>query len=140
MQTKEKKNIIFVRLSPKESIVEQIKDACKTHNVSSAVILSGIGQLEKAEIGYFKEKGDYSPETFEKPLEILSISGNICKKENEYLPHLHIVLGDEKKNSVGGHLLKGTVSVTAEIVILKTNVDFKREFDETTGLQNMVLE
>ena len=140
MQTKEKKNIIFLRLMPKENIIEQLKETCKKHNITSAVVLSGIGQLEKVELGYFKEKGDYSPELFEKPLEILSISGNICKQGNDYLPHLHIALGDEKKNSIGGHLLNGTVSITAEIVILKTNVDFKRKLDETTGLQNMILE
>ena len=88
----------------------------------------------------YKEKGNYSPETFEKPLEILSISGNICKQKNDYLPHLHIVLSNEKKNAIGGHLLNGTVSITAEIVILKTNVVFARELDESTGLQNMILE
>jgi len=140
MQTKEKKNIVFVRLMPKENIIEQLKETCEKYDITSAVVLSGIGQLEKVELGYFKEKGDYSPETFEKPLEILSISGNICKQKTDYLPHLHIVLGDKKKNSIGGHLLNGTVSITAEIVILKTNVDFKRELDETTGLQNMILE
>ncbi len=140
MQTKEKKNIIFLRLMPGENIIENLKETCEKHGVTSAVLISGIGQLGKAEIGYFKEKGNYSPETFEKPLEILSISGNICKQEKDYLPHLHIVLGDENKNSIGGHLLNGTVSVTAEIVIMKTNVDFKRETDEDTGLQNMVLE
>jgi uncharacterized protein len=140
MQSKEKKNIVFIRLMPKENLIEKIKQACKKHDISSAVVLSGIGQLDKAELGYFKEKGNYSPEIFEKPLEILSISGNICKQEDEYLPHLHIVLGDEKKKALGGHLLNGTVSVTAEIVILKTNIDFKRELDENTGLQNMILE
>ena len=140
MQSKEKKNIVFVRLMPEESLIEQLKEACKNHNISSGVVLSGIGQLGKVELGYFKEKGNYSPETFEKPLEILSLSGNICKQGGDYLPHLHIVLGTEKKNAIGGHLLNGTVSITAEIVIIKTNVDFSRQLDETTGLQNMILE
>jgi len=140
MQSKEKKNIVFIRLMPGETLIEQIKEACEKHNISSAVVLSGIGQLGKVEIGYFVEKGNYSPETFEKPLEILNLSGNICKQDNDYLSHLHIVLGDEKKSSLGGHLINGTVSITAEIVILKTNVDFKREPNETTGLQDMILE
>ena len=140
MQSKEKKNIVFIRLMPGETLIEQIKEACEKHNISSAVVLSGIGQLGKVEIGYFVEKGNYSPETFDKPLEILNLSGNICKQDNDYLSHLHIVLGDEKKSSLGGHLINGTVSITAEIVILKTNVDFKREPNETTGLQDMILE
>lgn len=140
MQSKEENNIIFARLMPKDDLVEKIKQTCKKHDISSGVILSGIGQLQMAELGYFKEKGNYSPEKFEKPMEILNLSGNICKQRDEYLPHLHIVLGDDKKNAIGGHLLNGTVSVTAEIVIFKTDVTFRRETDGKTGLKNMILE
>jgi len=32
------------------------------HNIDSGVIISGIGQFEKVELGYFKCKGDYSHE------------------------------------------------------------------------------
>ena len=43
MQTKEKNNIIFIRLFPDEDLNEQLKKACRDHNVESAVIISGIG-------------------------------------------------------------------------------------------------
>ena len=140
MQSKETKNIIFMRLFPNEEINEQIKKVCKIYNVKTAVVLSGIGQVKNVKLGYFKKKGDYSPETFEKPLEILSLTGNICKQGNEYIPHLHIVLGDEKKNSLGGHFIEGIISVTAEIVLLKTDVNAKRKIEEETGLQGLLLE
>ena len=140
MQSKETKNIIFMRLFPNEEINEQIKKVCKIYNVKTAVVLSGIGQVKNVKLGYFKKKGDYSPETFEKPLEILSLTGNICKQGNEYIPHLHIVLGDEKKNSLGGHFIEGIISVTAEIVLLKTDVNAKRKIEEETGLQGLFLE
>ena len=61
MQTLEKKNIIFLRLFPDEDVNEKIKQACKKYDVKTAVVLSGIGQLKKAKLGYFKEKGNYSP-------------------------------------------------------------------------------
>ena len=140
MQTLEKKNIIFLRLFPDENVNEKIKETCKKYNVKTAVVLSGIGQLKKTKLGYFKEKGDYFPEEYEKPLEILSLTGNICKEDDDYLLHLHIVLGNEKKNAIGGHFIEGTIGIIGEIVLLKTDIHIKREYDDETGLKTLVLE
>jgi hypothetical protein len=140
MQSKEKKNLIFIRLFEDEEVLEQIKKVCKTHSVKTAVIISGIGQIKNSKLGYFRKKGDYSPEKFKKPLEILSLSGNICKQNNDYIIHVHTVLGDEKKKALGGHLIEGKISVTAEIVLLKTSVEIKRKLDNKTGLQALNLE
>ena len=38
------------------------------------------------------------------------------------LLHFHIVLGSENKNAIGGHFIDGTISITGEIVLLKTNI------------------
>jgi len=103
-------------------------------------VISGIGQLKNIKLGYFKEKGDYAPQLFKYPKELLSLSGNICKEKNEYLLHLHAVLGDENKKAIGGHFIDGIVSVTAEIVILKTDLDIKRKTDKETGLKNISLQ
>ena len=91
MQSKEKDNLIFVRLFPDEDIYECLKEACKKHNVETAVVLSGIGQLKHFKLGYFKEKGNYVPQLFEKPHELLSLTGNISKQGEEYnLSLIHI--------------------------------------------------
>ena len=140
MQSKERKNIIFIRLYPDEDINKQLIEACKLHDVKVAVILSGIGQLKTAELGYFKEKGDYSPEKFNKPLEILSLTGNICKQDSEFILHIHAVLSDEKKNAIGGHFIDGKISVTGEIVLLKTDIGIERRANEKTGLKDLYLE
>lgn len=139
MQTKEKKNVIFVRLFPDEDINEQLKKACEFHDVKTAVVISGIGQLKNVQLGYFKGKGDYAPETFDGAFELLSLNGNICRQDGEYILHLHVVLGNERKSSIGGHLISSTVEITNEIVLLKTNLGFKRELDEKTGLKAMTL-
>lgn len=140
MKSNEMNNIIFIRLFQDEDVNEQLKEACKLHDVKTAIVLSGIGQVKEVKLGYFKEKGDYVPETFNKPLEILSLSGNICKQNNDYLLHLHIVLGDKKKNTVGGHFMEGKISITGEIVLLKTLNDVYRKFDNNTGLKALILE
>jgi predicted DNA-binding protein with PD1-like motif len=139
MQSKEKDDMIFIRLFPGEEIIKNILLCCKKHNLETGIIISGIGQLKNVKIGYFKKKGDYSPEIIKKPTELILLSGNICKKEYEYILHAHITLGDEKKKLIGGHLIEGTVNITAEIVILKSNINISRVYDDETGLENLEL-
>lgn len=140
MQSKEKDGLIFIRLFPGEDIYQALKEACRKHRVETAVVLSGVGQLKQFKLGYFKEKGDYTPEEFEKPHELLSLTGSISNQEGDYNFHLHVVLGNEEKKVVGGHLIRGEVEVTNEIVLLKTDLKVKRELEESSGLQGMFLE
>jgi hypothetical protein len=140
MQSKEKDSLVFVRLFPNEDPHHELKKVCKKHKVETAVVLSGLGQLKQFQLGYYKEKGDYTPQEFQKPHELLSLTGNISSQEGEYNLHLHAVLGDEEKNVVGGHLISAKVEVTNEIVLLKTDLKIKRILEETTGLEGMFLE
>ncbi|MHC4842789.1 MAG: PPC domain-containing DNA-binding protein [Planctomycetota bacterium] len=140
MHSKEKDNLILIRLFPDQDIFKEIQKACEGHGVETAVVLSGLGQLKKFELGYFKEKGNYVPQLFTEPHELLSLTGNISKQEEGYNFHLHAVLGNENKQVVGGHLFKGIVEVTNEIVLLKTDIKIKRELEDKTGLQGMFLE
>ena len=140
MQSKEENNLILVRLFPGEDIYGALKEVCQKHKVETAVVLSGLGQLKQFELGYFKEKGNYMPQEFDKAHELLSLTGNISLQNGEYNFHLHAILGDEQKKTVGGHLIKGKVEVTNEIALLKTGVKMKRKLEEDTGLQGMFLE
>ena len=140
MQSNEAGNLIFIRLFPDEDIYHELRKACEQHHVTTAVIVSGIGQLKQFELGYFQEKGNYVPETFEKPHELLSLTGNLSKQQGEYYFHIHAVLGNKAKQALGGHLIKGKVEVTNEIVLMKTNVPVHRRHEESTGLNGMFLD
>jgi len=140
MKSKEKNNIIFIRLFPDEDVNEQLKKVCENYNVKTAVVISGIGQLKTAQLGYFIEKGNYAPQTFTNELELLSLTGNICKHESDYALHLHAILGDKEKNTIGGHFISGTISITGEIVLLKSDINIKRNIDDKTGLMALILD
>jgi len=140
MQSKEKDGLVFIRLFPGEDVYQSLKEACRKHRVETAVVLSGVGQLKQFRLGYFKEKGDYTPEEFEKPHELLSLTGSISNQGGDYNFHLHVALGNEEKKVVGGHLIKGEVETTNEIVLLKTDLKVKRKLEESSGLQGMFLE
>ena len=137
MESAENENLIFIRLFPNEDVSTQLIKACQKHNVKTAVLISGIGQLKEVKLGYFKKKGNYSPKFFKKPLEILLLTGNITLLDEEYISHLHIVVGDENKNAFGGHFIDGKISITAEIVLLKNDIKLNRKINKNTGLMDL---
>ena len=130
MQLKTESNIVIVKLDDGEDFFESMKRIVKKCNLSSGVLLYGIGQLKNCELGYFNGK-KYIKKTFKKPMELVSMHGTIAETF-----HIHCTLADEKQKVYGGHLFKGTVSVVNEIVILKLNkIKLKREEDKKTGLK-----
>ena len=140
MQSKEKDNLVFLRLFQDESIYDCLKLVCEKHKVKTAVVLSGLGQLGLFELGFFKAKGDYAPQKYAVPYELLSLTGSISLQDSKCEFHLHAVLGGEQKQVLGGHFLNGIVSITAEIVLLKTDLEIKRQTEEATGLRGLFLE
>jgi len=140
MQSSEKDNLIFIRLFPRENVLENINLACRKYQVKTAVILSGLGQLAQFELGFFKKKGNYAKQIFKTPHELLSLTGNISKQDNNFEMHLHATLGNARKQVVGGHFIAGIVSITAEIVLLKTDLAIRRILEPQTGLMGLFLE
>ncbi len=140
MQSKKKDNLIIVRLFPDESIYEKLEEVCRKYDVKTAIVLSGIGQLKKFKLGYFRKKGDYVSEYYEKTYELISLTGNICSSKDGYEFHIHACLGNEKKEAMGGHLIEGTVDITNEITLLTTDMSIERKTEEKTGLRGLFLE
>jgi predicted DNA-binding protein with PD1-like motif len=121
MNSRENNNIIFIRLFPNEDLKKKLKEACRIHDVKNAIILSGLGQLKNIKLGFFK-KDKYIQEYFSSPYELLGLTGSICKKYDDYLLHLHTILGNNNFKTIGGHLIEGKVEITNEIVLMKTDV------------------
>jgi len=140
MQSSKTGKLIFIRLFPGEDIYAELNKACRQYRFTTAVVLSGIGQLCDIKLGYFKGKGDYHPEIFEDTHELLSLQGNIARQQEDYVFHLHVVLGNDRKQAIGGHLLQGIVVVTNEIVLMTADIQINRKLEDTTGLQGMYLE
>jgi len=134
MESSEKDGLIIIRLFRGEDIMEGMEEACKKHDVTTAIALMGIGQLRHIQLGYFRTKGDYVKQSFDQPHELLSLSGNVSKQPEGYNFHLHTALGDIVKNVRGGHLIKAEVTVTAEIALLKADIPIVRREDPETGL------
>jgi len=115
---------VFVRLDPGEEIHESLR---RSHwvgvggspvwrKMTAAAITSGIGRVRDVEIGYLDAEGVYQTVVHKGAMELLSMEGNLAPGPNE-MPHthIHVVLSDDSHVVHGGHLVRATVAVTAEI-------------------------
>jgi predicted DNA-binding protein with PD1-like motif len=137
MDYRETPSLIFARLHQDEDVFASLKEIATRTNLKVGIVVSGIGMLREAELSFFVRHGQYSSVHFPEALELVSLTGSIIHQGGDYLFHLHAVLADEHKKTVAGHLSKGRVNVTNEIVILKTDVPAERKLDEATGLMGL---
>jgi len=140
MEYSEDQGLVMVRLHQDEDLFESLEAVCKACDVRTGVFLSGIGMLTQAELSFFVKQGRYATVLFPEPLELVSLTGNVLLQDGEYKFHLHAVLAKDTKEAMAGHLAKGKVNVTNEIVILKTAIPALRKLDDATGLLALTFE
>jgi predicted DNA-binding protein with PD1-like motif len=71
----------------------------------------------------------YSGTEFSGNMEIVSLTGNVTRKDGEVYLHIHIALAREGGSVVGGHLNSARVSATAEIFVRTLPGHVGRKFD-----------
>ena len=120
---------IMGRIEPSKDLLESLTDIAKRFNIILGHI-RGIGAVKEAHIGYFDEKeGRYVENVLARPMEIVSLMGNISVKDGEPFVHAHIALGDRDGRMYGGHLLPGTRTFVFEYVITYGEGDLERVYD-----------
>ena len=133
-------NMMVVRLDKGDKIAESLLKAVKAERLSSASI-TGIGAVDDFEVGVFDlEKSDYNRFHYTGNHEINSLVGNLTAKDGAPYLHLHITCTDQEGKVVGGHLLDGNISLTAEIFLQPFDAKIERKYDETLGINQIRFE
>ena len=122
-----------VRLHKGDDLKQSIIKFAQAENIKAGVILSGVGALTRVHLRRAKAEREFE---CEKDYEIVSITGTIADNG----VHVHISASDEELNTIGGHLMEGSIiGVTCELVIGEMEeFDFTRVFDESTGYKELV--
>jgi predicted DNA-binding protein with PD1-like motif len=131
----QRESLYMGRLSHGADLLEELTRICRQREIASGRI-EAIGAVSKACIGYYDQSMRvYRYTTLDAPMEILKLSGNVSLKDGEPMVHAHITLADSEGRACGGHLAAGTQVFACECIIEDfRGGDFKREFDEETGL------
>lgn len=121
-----KEDLFFIRLDRGERVNETLKKFCAENEVKAGKI-SGIGALEKIELGFYDYHQDsYDKKILEKEHELLSMEGNVSIMDGAPFVHLHVTLSNDKYEALGGHMFEGTVAVTLECYLEIFDFEFLR--------------
>ncbi|MEA1993344.1 MAG: PPC domain-containing DNA-binding protein [Euryarchaeota archaeon] len=131
LEKKLDEDTIFLRVDGNEDILSAIEKVSQKYGLNSGKI-EGIGSLKKAVLGYYTGE-EYVKIEINENLELISCMGSISRGE-EYVVHLHAVLGDEEGKAMAGHLFEGIVSFTGEFFIESFPEKLERKYDTETGL------
>jgi hypothetical protein len=123
----------IVRLEDGENVIDVLRDLGKM----SAVIVAGIGMLRDAELAYWNGHA-YETHGHPAPAELVSLQGNLASDEGgNCIVHAHVCLANRDGSVVAGHLVRGTVHNTLEMMMLPLTaiaLDRRREDGGLVGL------
>lgn len=93
-------------------VLRGLEEAFLSSGWNEAIILNGIGSLERVVVSYPEDKS-FPPKVlrseYEGPFEVCSLVGTIAKKEGKPLSHLHISVTNRGERFYGGGLQEGSI-------------------------------
>ncbi|MDR6955049.1 putative DNA-binding protein with PD1-like motif [Ancylobacter sp. 3268] len=102
----------------------------------TAAHFSAIGAFRAAVISYFDwERKSYDKIPVDEQVEVASLSGDVAlDPRGKPAIHVHVVLGRRDGTALAGHLTKGEVRPTLEIILTETPAHLHKRVDEESGL------
>jgi predicted DNA-binding protein with PD1-like motif len=101
----------------------------------TAAGLTGIGAFREATLGYFDwESKEYEELPVAEQAEVLSLVGDVAEQDGRPVVHAHVVLGLRDGSTRGGHLLRGIVRPTLEVVLRHSPARLRKRHDPASGL------
>jgi predicted DNA-binding protein with PD1-like motif len=132
------KKVHVFRVKPGQELLGSIAHYCREHALTSGVIISIIGSVEKARLNFLKRlPGEYESVDYPGPLEIVCAQGSVALKDDSPIIHIHIQLSGQDICR-GGHLAEATVFSTAEVAIAELDYQLRRQLNSYTGLNELL--
>jgi hypothetical protein len=126
---------LIVVLDDGEEAFSALQEFARNEGVSAAS-LTAIGAFSRATVGWF----DFASKSYKEIVvgeqcEVLSAIGDVAVGDDGKASlHVHIVLGLSDGTTRGGHLLKGTVHPTLEVVLTDTPARLRRRKRSDLGI------
>ncbi|MBF0104208.1 MAG: DNA-binding protein [Deltaproteobacteria bacterium] len=123
------------RLTHNADLLDELTRICVENNIKMGRI-DAIGAVKKACVGFYdQDKRVYEYITYNKPLEILNLTGNVSIKDGAPMVHAHVTLADHDGTAFGGHLAKGTIVFACEYTLTSFSGELlERGMDGETSL------
>ena len=118
-----------------EEIVSTVTSFIQERGILGGTV-TGIGAVKNHTMGFFDvEKKEYVKRTFEENMELGSLTGTIGTVDGKPFLHAHATVCGPELIAFTGHLFKGEVAVTAELIITDFETELPRSEHEDFGLK-----
>lgn len=126
---------LIVVLDDGEEAFSALQEFARKEGISAAS-LTAIGAFSRATVGWFDfASKSYKEIAVDEQCEVLSAIGDVAVGDDGKASlHVHVVLGLSDGSTRGGHLLKGTVHPTLEVVLTETPAKLRRRKRPDLGI------
>jgi len=126
--------VLVVVCDKQEEAVETIVQVLNERGVLGAQV-TAVGGFSEAEVAWLDHDArDYRRIPVTEQVEVLSLLGDVAAQDGAPALHVHAVLGRSDGSTVGGHLLRGRVWPTLEVIISEVSPELAKRVDPETGL------
>lgn len=127
--------VIVARLPHDADLLEAVAAVADEQGITTADV-RGIGALKRARLAYYDQSArTYGELAVDQPVELVSLTGNVSRREGRTAVHVHAALADREGRTWGGHVQPGCVVFAGELVLTElVGESLERVHDETTGL------
>lgn len=119
-----------------EELIESLETFAAQQELTAGWLSGGLGGADKLTIGFYDiEAKDYEWRTYDEPLEILSLTGNVVIVDGRPFWHVHGVFSGRDFGAFGGHVKELVIGLTGELQIASLPTSLTRQYDSDTGLR-----
>ncbi|GLK71736.1 DNA-binding protein [Ancylobacter dichloromethanicus] len=124
-----------VILETGEEVMQSLQDFARREGLSAAH-LSAIGAFSHGTISFFDwEAKEYRDIPVNEQVEVAALSGDVAlDPEGVSAVHVHVVLGRRDGSALAGHLAKGFVRPTLELIATEAPAHLHKRVDPASGL------
>lgn len=117
-----------------DEVMETLSGWCEEHGVTAARF-TAIGAFREAVLGWFDwEAREYQEIPVNDQVEVLALTGDVALKDDSPAVHAHVVVSGRDGNARGGHLIRGHVRPTLELVLDEVPASLAKRHDDASGL------
>jgi len=126
-----------MRFKQGQELVAEIENLVRENHIKAGYIITCVAGFSEVDCRMPGAKPDLQDiRTYEGDFELVSLVGTVSISGS----HLHLSFSDKDGNVIGGHLKRGVVRMTAEIVIgVDEDKVFTRELDDETDFKELVV-
>ncbi|MDR2256104.1 MAG: DNA-binding protein [Arthrobacter sp.] len=128
-----------VSVNTGEELIAALTDFAISQGISGGAI-RGIGAVGRATL-LFRDPDalTYVDREFDEQMEIAGLQGNIARKGEETLIHIHTTLGRQDYSAIAGHLKEAWIRGAGEFFVTVAEAPLEKQLDPELGLNILTL-